>query len=153
MASERDRLFPIAVEVVGDNRTFQKGEMDAELVRPAGQQPGFQERMTPVFGFRKIFGYGGAALIGGQDRHHLAAFRVAADWGFDPSVRGRRPAVDERQVAFIDFARFELRLEKNQRFFVLGQDQDPGGVAVEPNMYFFNSLLIAGEVFNYQPTG
>src|SRR6266849_1001272 len=60
----------------------------------------------------------------GADVGHVAADR--------PARLGGRPALDQRQVHALDVPRLELRLERPLRLLGLGEDEQPGRLAIEP---------------------
>ena len=66
------------------------------------------------------------------DRHQLAVAPVASDRRVDRPGPRRRMAVDERQVLATQPPARQHRLQRAVDLVVLGDDQQPRGVAIEP---------------------
>ena len=106
--AQRDAVAP-RVELVGQDRMADVGEMDADLVGPAGLRlaPHQGEAAEPLDDFverhRRL-----AAVRGGADGHLLADGRMEADRLLDVVAVALRDAVDQRQIFLVDLAQLEL---------------------------------------------
>ena len=104
--------------------------MDADLMRAPGDEIQLEERpaIEPLaypIARRRL-----AAVR--HDRHPLPVLRVAADGRLDPPDGGVHRALDECQVGLLDATCLELRHQRLLRRVVLGDDEQPGRVAIQP---------------------
>src|SRR5580700_9618645 len=92
-----------------------RGQMDPDLVGPAGFEPAEQEarhRLLRPAGFAGLVGFGGVALehlkMGDRlaaalaDRHALARLRMAVDRPVDGAMRTIRRAPNEGQIGALE---------------------------------------------------
>src|SRR6266542_4682346 len=119
------------VDGVARNREVDRGEMDADLVCPAGLELDVEECMARE------------QLEQLELRHRIARGRsvertperiaaVAADRRFDTSTARARPAHDERQVAPLERTVADESLKAPMRLFRTRDDHQAGGLAIEP---------------------
>ena len=118
------------VRGVADDGVIDRGEVDADLVRAAGFDVDVEERefIEPLPNFPKAEG---VAAVGG-DSHLGAVPPVAGDRAVDGPFVLTRTAVDECDVGLLNGALAELVGEGFVSLFVFGDEDEAGGVFVEP---------------------
>ena len=120
---------PGPVDRVAGDRVADRVEVDADLVRPAGDEVELEQRPAGEPLADAVAGHRRPPV--GTTRHPRPVLRVAPDRRLDPPDRRRHAALDERQVRLLDPARLELRHERGLRRVVPGDHQQPARVAVE----------------------
>src|SRR5262249_48671628 len=119
------------IDGIADDRQSEGGQVDADLMGPAGLEPAGNER--------------GAAPEPLEDavvRHRMAAFVIVGhaatataavgDEGYvDPAGVEVGRALNHRQILALDGVGLEQRLQSAEGFGRAGKDQGPGGVFVE----------------------
>ena len=103
----------------------------ADLVGAPGLEPHPQQRVALQDPLGLEVGDRGAA-VGGVGRYPRAHPPVAAERRLDRARAGVRAPLDEREVLAQDAARLELGLERRVDLLRARDDEQPGGVAVEP---------------------
>jgi hypothetical protein len=68
----------------------------------------------------------------GDDREPQTIARIASDRSFDRAERVLRYAAHESEILALDAARFHREAERAQALFALRDDEQAGGVAIEP---------------------
>src|SRR5438876_4071395 len=126
LAAGPPAVLGIAADGVPDGR-----EMDADLVRPAGLEADTEQGRARKATLDLEVGARGAGLVG-ADRLLGPQAPVAAQRRVDRAGPRPGPPLDERQVLAPDLARPEQVLEDAVHPVRLGDDQEAGGVAVEP---------------------
>jgi hypothetical protein len=118
-----------AVGGVADDRMSEAGHVNADLMGAAGFDAHAQERGEGAGGEGFVAGAGGAAFF--RDGHFLAVDGMAADGEIDRAGGFGRGAPHEGEVFLLDGVGGELGDEGGDGLFVLGDDEDAGGVFVE----------------------
>ena len=118
-----------AVGGVADDRMSEAGHVNADLMGAAGFDAHAQERGEGAGGEGFVAGEGGAAFF--RDGHFLAVDGMAADGEIDRAGGFGRGAPHEGEVFLLDGVGGELGDEGSDGLFVLGDDEDAGGVFVE----------------------
>ena len=118
-----------AVDGVAGDRMPERGEVDADLVRPARDEVELEQR--PAGEPLADAVPGDRAPPVRDDGHPLAVLRVAADRRLDPPDARRHRPLREREVGLADAARLELGHDARLGGVVAGDDDQPGRVAVE----------------------
>jgi hypothetical protein len=120
------------IDGIADDRQSDGGQVDADLMGPAGLEPAGHER--------------GAAAEPLEDavvRHRVAAFVIVGHAGtavaavsdegsVDPAGVEVGRALNHRQILALDGVGLEQRLQSAEGFGRAGKDQGPRGVFVEP---------------------
>ncbi len=132
----------IAVLVVAQDRKAQVRQVNADLVGATGLQFGLQQRVAAEALLHvedRVGGHAGLRV----DRH--ASLAVAGQ------VLGQRRlhvlaivlpvADDQRQIALVDLSLAQHLVQPHQRAPGLGEQQDAGGLAVEPVRQFEERLM------------
>ena len=81
---------------------------------------------------RAVHCYRLSPLASCHHRHLLPMLGIASNWRVDLATRRFHDAFDEREVCFVDAARFELRLQIAHCRVVLCDDDDAARLAVKP---------------------
>src|SRR5216683_689317 len=117
-----------AVGHVADDRPARLGELHADLVPAPGAEAQLEEAALAPPPEHAVVGDGLAALLGRAHPQHPILRELALERA--PLVG--RAALDQGQVHALHVARLELRLERPLRLLGLGEDEQPGRLAIEP---------------------
>ena len=120
-----------SVDRVSDDRQVDRGQVNPDLVRPAGLEPHVQQRV-PAEQLGHLEVSHGLARRVGVERLPRRVVPVAADRRLDPSTPGARPAADERQVVALDLPARNQILKSLVGLVRARHDEEPGSVTVEP---------------------
>jgi len=140
LASERisglrleQRILPLPVKGIPNQRVARVLEVDPDLVRSAGMNPDFRERdmLTP-----------GQDAVGGKrftstaslpaDGHSLAVDAVAFNGGVYFSLTGNPGSAKKRQIDFTRRTLLELSGQTPVSGVVLGGNESAAGIFIEP---------------------
>ena len=105
--------------------------MQTNLVGPAGDRVGLDERVFGESLKRPVRGGGLPALSRRDDGHSLAVLGIAGNRGLDPAGGSWRATLDQRPVSLLNLPILELALQGVVGGIVLGQQDQAGGVLVE----------------------
>src|SRR5262245_52921932 len=126
-----DRVRAAAVGRVADDRMAEAGEMDPDLVPPAGLQTDLEERVSSARTDHLPVGDGGAPALE-VARLTYPAGCVVEEPARDGARGAGNSALDHRQVRPLDGVRRELRLERPLGDGGGGEDEQPRSEAIEP---------------------
>ena len=121
----------MAVARIAGHRVGDRGEVGADLVRAAGLEASLDEAVGRQ---RLEHGEVRARRARAAPTHGAALGRpgVAAERGVDRAGARAGSALDQRAVGPVGLAALDHRGQAPVRLGVAGDDQQPGGVAVEP---------------------
>ena len=143
LARAAQMLLAPAVDRVAHQGMLDVGEVDANLVRAAGPGLRFCECVVVVVAQHAVVSDRLPSAAGQRQRGHpLPLPGVSPDGGFDTPLQGFQMALQQRQIALGDRPRLELRLQVLANRFVLGCDDQAGGVLVQ-TMHDARPLLVA----------
>ena len=120
-----------AVLRIAGDRKVDRGEVDADLVGAPGLEPDIEERVRGEQLAYLEVRYGLPRLVG-VERASGRIAAIAADRRIDAAARGARPSAHEREVAALDLAPANRLLQRGVGVLGPRDDQQPGGVAIEP---------------------
>src|SRR5262245_63560214 len=120
-----------AVRPVADDGQVDRGQVDADLVRPAGLQPHVQQRVA-VDQLGDLEVRHSLTRRVGVERAARRVGAVAADDGLDAPPPGARAPANERDVAALQLSALHELPEALVRLLGSRNDQEPRGVAIEP---------------------
>ena len=120
-----------AVERVAADRMADRGKVDTNLMGPPGLEHDPQQRGVRQQALDLEMRPRGPGLIR-LDRHLQPVARVATDRRIDRARAGGNVTVDQREVLAPQPPRGKQRLQAPVDRIALGDDEQPGGVAVEP---------------------
>lgn len=119
-----------AVDRIARDGAADRGEVDADLVRPPRVQAQAQQRRGAEVLRDLVVGPRGLAAAR-DERHLLAVSRASADRAFERPARRLGDAARERQIRLADGAGLERGLQRRERGVRLGDREEPRRVAVE----------------------
>src|SRR5262249_39351785 len=131
-------------ELIGQHRTADAGEVNTNLVRPAGPRMDAAERIAAEpFDHLVEAGRFLAVVFLVRDRHLDAVFRMMGDSPLDVIAVAVEYAGCNCHVFLKDLTQLKLHAEVAVSRFVLGDENDAAGVAVE-------AMNDAGPIFTAQ---